>query len=442
MERNWTRSSGNGWGRWGMRFDVGEQTLGDIADITMGQSPKGETCNPDGIGVPLLNGPTEFGFRHPDPVQFTTDPKRFADPGDLLFCVRGSTTGRMNWANQQYAIGRGIAGIRGKNGFPTTYVRATIEYRLDSLLVSATGSTFPNVGRRMLTELSIPEHDAPTAIGISQILDGLDRRIWNLTEVNFSLESIAQAIFKSWFIDFDPVHVKAAGQEPPGMDAETAALFPSEIEGSELGPIPKGWRPGSLLELASLSRDSVNPSRAPDTLFEHYSIPAYDSGQMPILEHGSEIKSNKYLVQSGTVLQSRLNPRIPRSWLIGEVGSHAVCSTEFLVWLPNADVPRGYIYCLLTSPSFMEQVEALATGTSGSHQRVRPEHISNLSIVIPPQDVLKAFGRVVKPLFENVIRNREQIPTLAALRDTLLPRLISGRLRIPEAEEIVEEAVS
>ena len=84
--------------------------LGEIAEVVMGQSPFGSSCNQNGEGQPLLNGPTEFGSQFPTPVQFTTDPKKISKKGDLLFCVRGSTTGRMNWADQDYVIGRGISG--------------------------------------------------------------------------------------------------------------------------------------------------------------------------------------------------------------------------------------------------------------------------------------------------------------------------------------------
>ena len=133
-----------------------EYKLGDIADIVMGQSPTGDTCNEDGNGVPLLNGPTEFGSSFPYPVQFTTDPKRFAKPLDILFCVRGSTTGKMNWANQDYAIGRGIAAIRHKKGEKYRhFVKGLIDTNLKLLLQSATGSTFPNVSKDQLNNLSI-----------------------------------------------------------------------------------------------------------------------------------------------------------------------------------------------------------------------------------------------------------------------------------------------
>ena len=117
-----------------------EGTLSDVAEIIMGQSPIGETCNSNGNGVPLLNGPTEFGNKFPSPVQFTTDPKRISEIYDILFCVRGSTTGRMNWSDQKYALGRGLAAIRHKNGEEYKYfVRGIIDFNLPLLLASATG---------------------------------------------------------------------------------------------------------------------------------------------------------------------------------------------------------------------------------------------------------------------------------------------------------------
>src|SRR5687767_13070243 len=111
------------------------RVLSDVAEIVMGQSPAGETCNQFGSGVPLLNGPTEFGPHHPTATQFTTDARKKSRPSDLLFCVRGSTTGRMNWSDREYAIGRGIAAIRHKGGSKfQPLVRAVIELHLPRLL--------------------------------------------------------------------------------------------------------------------------------------------------------------------------------------------------------------------------------------------------------------------------------------------------------------------
>ena len=141
----------------------------DIATVTMGQSPEGDDCNNAGIGEPLLNGPTEFGFYSPSPVQWTTNGKKHCVEGDLLFCVRGSTTGRMNWANQSYTIGRGLAAIHHKSDCTLNwFVKAMIDNSLQEILSAATGSTFPNVGKDLLNgfQVIIPDDNFLRKFGV------------------------------------------------------------------------------------------------------------------------------------------------------------------------------------------------------------------------------------------------------------------------------------
>ena len=144
-------------------------SFSDIATVTMGQSPEGDDCNNAGIGEPLLNGPTEFGFYSPSPVQWTTNGKKHCVEGDLLFCVRGSTTGRMNWANQSYAIGRGLAAIHHKSDCTLNwFVKAMIDNSLQEILSAATGSTFPNVGKDLLNgfQVIIPDDNSLRKFGV------------------------------------------------------------------------------------------------------------------------------------------------------------------------------------------------------------------------------------------------------------------------------------
>ena len=154
-----------------------EGVLSDIARVTMGQSPKKEFVSSTQEGLPLLNGPTEFGSSHPTPVQWSTSFSKTAEPGDILFCVRGSTTGRMNWADQQYAIGRGIASISAINPQERHFVRAAIDLVLPELLAAATGSTFPNVSRLQLSELPVALPSAAVRTEISGLLGALDDKI-------------------------------------------------------------------------------------------------------------------------------------------------------------------------------------------------------------------------------------------------------------------------
>ena len=179
--------------------------LGDVADIVMGQSPSSETVS-TGFGVALLNGPTEFGTHHPTPVQYTTDARKLAQPGDILFCVRGSTTGRMNWADQEYAIGRGVAAIRHRSDSALQpFVRGVIEAELPTLLAQATGSTFPNVSAGQLANIPLPELSYTEQQAVAHVLGTLDDKIELNRRMNETLEAMARELFKSWFVDFEPV---------------------------------------------------------------------------------------------------------------------------------------------------------------------------------------------------------------------------------------------
>lgn len=134
----------------------------DVAKIVMGQSPEGDFVNKEGLGEPLLNGPTEFGLFSPTPVQWTTTPKKMCEDGDVLFCVRGSTTGRMNFANQRYAIGRGLAAIRARRKHYHWCIKLLLDQYMQDILASATGSTFPNVCSDMISKLKIVVPDDET----------------------------------------------------------------------------------------------------------------------------------------------------------------------------------------------------------------------------------------------------------------------------------------
>ena len=161
--------------------------LKEIAEIEMGQSPTSNNVNSNRIGLPLLNGPTEFTSRYPIPIQFTESAKKISQKGDILFCVRGSTTGRMNYADRPYAIGRGLAAIRGKNGYPTSYIRVIVEQNLAKLLAAATGSTFPNVGRDLLLNFKVQVLSKNEAQYISNIVDLIDNKIHLNNQINQTL---------------------------------------------------------------------------------------------------------------------------------------------------------------------------------------------------------------------------------------------------------------
>ena len=149
--------------------------LGEVAEVIMGQSPPGENCNQHGQGIPLLNGPTEYGTQHPEPVQWTTDPKKMSREKDILFCVRGATAGRMNWADRDYAIGRGVAAIRHRSGPDyRRFIRAMIDFKMPEFSSVFTGSTFPNLSYDDITTLRVPNIPISEQSAIARVLTSID----------------------------------------------------------------------------------------------------------------------------------------------------------------------------------------------------------------------------------------------------------------------------
>ncbi|GFO81108.1 MAG: hypothetical protein A49_07350 [Methyloceanibacter sp.] len=191
--------------------------------------------------------------------------------------------------------------------------------------------------------LPFPSFDEQRAI--ARVLGVLDDKIELNRRMNRTLEDLARAMFKSWFVDFDPVIAKAAGKKPVGMSAQTAALFPDRFQDSPLGPIPKGWRLGSIDSLCSLHRDQLDPAESPGEPFAHFSIPAFDNGREAVTEMGSAIKSGKLVIPDGSVMLSKLNPHVPRVWLPDDsIRRRRIASTEFLVCLPRCGITRSYLY--------------------------------------------------------------------------------------------------
>ena len=183
-----------------------------------------------------------------------------------------------------------------------------------------------------------------------------------------------------------------------------------------------------------------DPSCAPDEAFDHYSIPAFDSGRYPAKELGSSIKSQKFLVSGEDLLVSKLNPSTSRVWIPFSASSRrAISSTEFLVCRALNDVGRAFAYCLACSESIVEAMTGLAGGTSNSHQRIRPGDFLALACCTGSEKARSAFAVVAEPLVTKSLALRTESKSLSSTRDTLLPKLISGEIRIPDAEKMLKE---
>ena len=414
---------------WNANDQWPEVTLGDVADIVMGQSPSGDTVSGE-HGVPLLNGPTEFGAHHPTPVQFTTDPRRFAEPRDILFCVRGSTTGRMNWADQEYAIGRGIAAIRHREESALqSFVRGVIQVELPGLLAEATGSTFPNLSGQQLAGIPVPNLRKDEQHAIAHILGTLDDKIELNRRMNQTLEEMARAIFQDWFVDFGPVRAKLEGREPY-LPPELWDLFPDQLVESELGEKPEGWGVRRLGELVELNpREPMKRGkRAP--YIEMAALPT--SGSCPDEAILREFTSGTRFRNADSLI-ARITPCLEngKTAFVQSLPRDTIGwgSTEFIVMRAIPPVPPEYPYLLGRDESFREHAIQSMTGTSG-RQRVQVDALAPYLLPFPPADVWPKFGSLVGPMFADIEIIRKESHFLAAQRDALLPKLVSGEVGV------------
>ena len=333
-------------------------------------------------------------------------------------------------ANGKFWVNNHAHIVRGNDCADTRFLM----YAMAGLDISGylTGSTMPKLTQRNMNRIELLTPPLPEQRAIAHVLGTLDDKIDLNRRMNDTLEEMARALFKSWFVDFDPVRAKMdgrwrCGESLPGLPADLYDLFPDRLIPSELGEIPEGWAVGKFSDIVAQHRDNENPSASPNVVFSHFSIPAYDEGQTPKRELGGSIKSSKTRVPQGTILLSKLNPEIERVWCVDVTSDErAICSTEFLVLESRPPFSRNYAYYLVRSPLFRQQIESLVTGTSKSHQRAPAGAILRLQVVTPPARVVEEFDKTAsKVLFRGASLRRES-RVLALKRDALLPKLVSG----------------
>ncbi len=282
----------------------------------------------------------------------------------------------------------------------------------------------------------------PTQEEMVAVLSPIEAHQRLLRQTNATLESIAQALFKSWFIDFDPVRAKVEGCEPEGMDAATAALFPAEFEESALGLIPKGWSVepiGDLVEAVGGSTPDTKNSTYWEPAVHHWTSPKDLSGATaPVLldterkvSPAGLAKISSGLLPAGALLMSS---RAPIGYLTLTRVPVAI-NQGYIAMLPGGRLPPLYLY--FWCKANMEGIKGRANGST--FMEISKKAFRPIPALLPQQPVIDAFVAVAGALFERLVANEQQARALVELRDTLLPRLISGKLRLPEAEAAIKD---
>ncbi len=304
------------------------------------------------------------------------------------------------------------------------------------------GSAQPQLPIRDMNRIEMPLPPLGVQQEICNVLGALDDRIALLRETNATLEAIAQALFKSWFVDFEPVHAKARGEPPQEMDDATAALFPDSFEESELGMIPKGWKVGPIGDAVECVGGGT-PNTKSTEFWEPeefaWTTPKDLSGiQSPVLLETERklsaiglAKVSSGLLPIGSLLMSS---RAPIGYLAITQIPVAI-NQGYIAMLPGGSFPPFYL--LFWCQQNMEVIKNHANGST--FMEISKKAFRPLPAIIPDESVISAFTNLAEPLFARLVANEQQAQTLAQLRDTLLPKLISGQVRLPEAEALLAE---
>ncbi|MFM4921190.1 restriction endonuclease subunit S [Aeromonas dhakensis] len=313
------------------------------------------------------------------------------------------------------------------------YLLSSMRERIFELGATATRTPIVNKSTFGQIVVSVPQlHEQKL---ISEFLSAIDSRIAILRDTNATLEAIAQTLFKSWFVDFEPVHARARSEQPAGLSPEVADLFPDSFEESALGMIPKGWQAEPLDEIADFLNGLALQKYPPDgdETLPVIKIAQLRKGDTVGADRASRNIKPEYIIQNGDVLFSWSGSLEVEVWCGGEgaLNQHLfkVTSQRFKKWF--------YLRWTKTHLTNFKHIAASKATTMGHIQR---KHLTEAMVVVPSSQVLAEADKIFGPLLDQWVNNAEQAQTLATLRDTLLSRLISGQLRLPEGDAMLQDA--
>ena len=268
------------------------------------------------------------------------------------------------------------------------------------LLAETRSGTFPQITFSEVANLTIPVPPLAVQEVIVQTMQCLEDKTICNEQINDNLEQQAQAIYHERFETVSP------------------------------NDLPSDWRIVTLGEVATISNKSFNPLKEPEILLEHYSIPAFDEARFPVFELSTSIKSNKFIIDASCFMISKLNPTTKRVWKPYCLTGNAVCSTEFIVYKAKDQSITDFLYSVIDSGSFSDFMCSHVTGSTGSRQRTTPSDTLSYELILPSEDELAEFQSLVSPMYAQIRINAIENDRLKRLRDSLLPKLMSGEIDV------------
>jgi type I restriction enzyme, S subunit len=319
------------------------------------------------------------------------------------------------------------------------YVLTQPEYQWHLVSIATGSANQVNISGGQIEDLEIPLPPLSEQRAIVHILGTLDDKIELNRRMNETLEAMARALFKSWFVDFDPVRAKMDGswrksESLPGLPAHLYDLFPDRLVDSDLGEIPEGWGVGMLGDVAEHPRRGVQPGQIePETPYIALEHMAKDCIALSDWGVAKGLESNKFQFKTAEILFGKLRPYFHK---VGVAPVDGVCSTDIVVITPKSSDWFGFVLGYVSSVAFVEYTNAGSTGTK--MPRTSWNEMARYDIVIPPELLTEAFTNQIRPSVDHIISSIHESRTLARLRDTLLPKLISGMTRVKHARTFAE----
>ncbi len=394
----------------------------DIAYVTMGQSPPGESYNNIGRGIKFLQGVKTFGNKYPFFDTYTTCITKKAKEGSVLLSVR-APVGEVNITREEICIGRGLASLFMKNG-NNEFLYYLLKNYKSLLIEKETGSVFGSINNSHILNLELPIPNDNEQRAIAKILSDLDAKIELNQQMNKTLEEIGKALFKRWFVDFE-----FPNEEGKPYKSSGGKMVYNEELGKE---IPKGWRVGRLGEVGSF-KNGVNYLRNEKGDTEFYIVNVRDISNNKFLYKESldkicmdYIKAKEYLLHEKDII-------IARSACPGEVSIvlsnlNDVIYSGFSIRY-RVNNPENWLYIFLVLQELKKSLFLFSVGTTLTS--VNQETLKNMNFIMPPQEILEKFNLIINSLFDKIKNNLYESLTLSQIRDLLLSKLMTGKIRVP-----------
>ena len=410
--------------------------LGEILDVTRGASLSGEFYATEGKYIRLTCGNFDYQNncfkenKSKDNLYYVGDFKSdfLMEEGDIITPLTEQAIGLLGSTaiipeSGKYIQSQDVAKIICKEelldkDFAFYLISSTLVKQQLSAAAQQTKIRHTSPDKIRDCTVWIPELAEQKRIG--KLLRSLDRKIELNRAINQNLEAMAKQLYDYWFVQFDF----------PNKDGKPYKSSGGEMVWNEKlkRMIPKEWTNANIYQLASISKETVNPQAQPNELFKHYSLPEYDKTGTYAEEYGIDIQSAKFIVTNNCILVSKLNPWTSRV-ICGNRGSNQICSTEFVVWNPVSLKTKGFLFMLAKSAKFIEYCTQGATGTSHSHRRINPELMMKFDFPYNSEIAIK-FSLLIENIIVHLHNNIAQLKVLTKQRDELLPLLMNGQITI------------